>query len=78
MVNSILSKSDLFKLHKKFYSEYNINFAWGEEVDTFFWTNNNFIASKYSKIIRKIVEENDENINIIELGAGQGRFSFFF
>jgi len=63
-------------MHKEFYQDQNIGSAWGENMSTFFSTNNNFIAERYKEMLVPLIEQAELPVNIIELGAGQGRFAF--
>ena len=70
------SKSKLWESQKDYYKSLVVSDAWGKDIIPFFNTSNNFIANKYAKIIKNILDNTTETLYILELGSGHGRFAY--
>ncbi|MBE9004755.1 tetratricopeptide repeat protein [Fortiea sp. LEGE XX443] len=85
-----LSQSLLWTLQRNFFAQQGIQ-AWSQRIVPQYITSNPFIARAYAKIVLSFLQEAIacENLNstpshtkapfyIIELGAGSGRFAYYF
>lgn len=71
-----LSLSKLFEIQTDVYKSLELSDLWSAENKTFYWTNNNYIATHYANILAKIIRYSPKIVNIVEIGAGFGRFSY--
>ena len=79
-----LSHSKLWEIQRNYFHTKGID-AWKGEVP-FYVSSNSFIANNYASLILKLIQQvklNSSNgevpaFHIIELGAGTGKFSFYF
>jgi tetratricopeptide (TPR) repeat protein len=79
-----LSQSPLWKFQQDFYKKLGMD-AWRPQQVPNFITTNSFIAHRYARVIAAMIRDwclkhgnKDEPVNILELGAGSGRFAHFF
>ncbi len=79
-----MSRSLVWTLQRNFYTQLGMD-AWREQIVPNYITSNTFIADAYARMVcgyaRDCVAagmDRDEPIYVMELGAGHGRFSFYF
>jgi len=82
-----LSQSQLWKLQRTFYEQRGIR-AWSQDTTPHYLTSNPFIANAYGKVVFGFLRDwhtfasasldTSQPVYIIELGAGSGRFSYYF
>jgi hypothetical protein len=77
-----LSHSRLWRLQRAFFEQQGIG-AWSQGTVPHYITCNTFIADAYAKVVRAYLAEaarpDDQSpIYIVELGAGSGRFAWYF
>ena len=85
--HSRLSQSLLWQLQRSFFSQKGIQ-AWSEGLVPHYITNNPFIAKAYARVVFGFLRdcsaasessgETSQPLYIIELGAGTGRFAYYF
>lgn len=78
------SKSILWKLQKRYFSEKGIE-AWSSGEVPHYITNNVFISNSYAELIMAFLEDTNcvnaavvKPFYVLELGAGSGRFAYHF
>src|SRR5687767_11731598 len=77
-----LSHSRLWRLQRAFFEQHGIE-AWTQGTVPHYITCNTFIADAYAKVVRAYLGEAARSddaspIHIVELGAGSGRFAWYF
>jgi hypothetical protein len=77
-----LSHSRLWRLQRAFFEKHGIG-AWSQGTVPHYITCNTFIADAYAKVVRAYLAEashpdDTSPIYIVELGAGSGRFAWYF
>jgi tetratricopeptide (TPR) repeat protein len=79
-----LSQSLIWRLQRDFYTDRGLK-AWTEDMVPHYITNNPFIAEIYAQIIFHFLCDcglaasgNSKSVQILELGAGSGKFSYLF
>ena len=70
-----LSKSILWDLQKKAYTEFGIE-SWTQKGVPFHITNNSLIAKQYAKTVFPLFKKG--RVTFLEVGAGSGKFAFLF
>lgn len=74
--NVEVSLSELFEMQTDVYKSMDLSDIWPDKTATYYWTNNNFLATYYANILVKIIVKSSKPVNIIEIGSGFGRFSY--
>lgn len=75
------SESPIWSIQKEYYKQLGVE-TWGKSMVPFFATSNSFVANGYAQTISAFITDcmlNDSKnlpVNIVELGAGHGKFSF--
>ena len=72
-----LSQSPLWAAQRRFYERVGID-AWRTATVPHHVTNNVALATAYARIVLGLLRESSEPLQVLELGAGAGRFAFLF
>src|SRR5882762_651647 len=76
-----LSQSVIWRMQRDFYAQRGLR-AWTEDLVPQYITNNPFIADVYARIVfgfmRDCMSQTGIPLEILELGAGPGKFSWLF
>ena len=79
-----LSESSLWDIQRRYFNNRGVD-AFTNEVP-FYVSSNNYIATRYAEMLHLFINQSitqdptlaSETFNILELGAGTGKFSFYF